>query len=60
MDAVVKSEIPSPRRQFGILKNESRKYSRVVSMLNQVPQHEDVFESTGIAPRILYLGTGWR
>jgi hypothetical protein len=29
-------------------------------MLNQVPQHEDVFESTGIAPRILYLGTGWR
>jgi hypothetical protein len=33
---------------------------KFVSMLNQLPCNEDVWESGGIAPRILNLGTIWR
>jgi hypothetical protein len=29
-------------------------------VLKLVPRHEDVWGSAGIAPRILYLDTGWR
>jgi hypothetical protein len=33
---------------------------KVVPVLNYAPRHEDVLESGGIAPRILYLATRWR
>jgi len=42
-----------------VQKEEGYKKGKVVSMLNTVPRH-DVWESGGIAPHILNLGTGWR
>jgi hypothetical protein len=33
---------------------------KVVPMLKELPCHEDVWGSGGIAPRILNLGTRWR
>jgi hypothetical protein len=33
--------------------------SKVVPVLNQVPRHEDVMGSGGIAPYILNLGNRW-
>jgi len=33
---------------------------KVAPVLNQVPRHEDIGESGGIAPHILDLSTRWR
>jgi len=32
---------------------------KVISVPNQVPRHEDVWENGGIAPRVHNLSTGW-